>query len=299
MKKIIYIIFQAIVFTFSSGIIVFAGDGPAMIQRGNKLYRQAKYDEALKLYHQAQIKNPDLPLIEYNIGTARFKKGDYSAAINSFEKAAATKDKGLEAKANYNIANSRYKLGALKKNTDIGQAIKLYRESLDYYKRAVDLDPQDSDAKINHELVEKELKILIDQLKQQEDQKKDSAQDAQCKKETEDKKQDGRQKESRSEQEKSQQEQKEKQTNVSEEKQGAQEQEKKEREQAQEIEAESNKEEKKKEESASGETSAQQSKEMSAQEANMLLEGARQEENNSGRIDDRRQGREAEVLKNW
>ncbi len=311
MKKFTFIILQVIVFNCFTAVFSLAANSATMVNQGNKRYRENKYDEALKLYHQAQIKDPDSSRIEYNIGVAQFKKQDYVSAIGSFEKATATKDKVLEAKANYNIANSKYKLGVLKKNTDINQAVKLYRESLDYYKRAIDLDSKNTNAKINHELVEKELKTLLDQAKQQQDKQKEDQsgkQDQEKKDQLQGQGQDkAGQQEKQQEQKQSGQPEEEKQEKVgqAEEKQG---QEKKEgaeeKEAAQEEQksqaAQEKKEEQQKEASESGKDSTQEeAKEMSAQEARMLLEGARQDESSPGKIDDRRQGQELDVLKDW
>ncbi|MFQ5484273.1 MAG: hypothetical protein ACE5DO_02960, partial [Desulfobacterales bacterium] len=73
----------------------------------------------------------------------------------------------LEAKAIYNLANTKYKLGNAQAKKDINGAIGLYRESLDYYRRAMEMNEKDRDAKYNHELVEKQLKVLLDRLKKQ------------------------------------------------------------------------------------------------------------------------------------
>jgi tetratricopeptide (TPR) repeat protein len=99
-----------------------------------------------------------------------YKKGDYQNAIDAFTRALVTDDEELEANANYNIANSKYRLGNLRVNTDLAGAVNHYREALDYYKRAIEIDQDDSDAKYNHELVEKKLKVLLDRLKNQPEQ---------------------------------------------------------------------------------------------------------------------------------
>jgi len=52
------------------------------------------------------------------------------------------------------------------------KAINFYREALDYYKRSIDLNPHEINAKYNHEFVEKELKALLDKLKHQKSSSK-------------------------------------------------------------------------------------------------------------------------------
>jgi len=140
------------------------------IQKGNRMYKKGKFDEALKYYKEAQEYEPDSPIINFNMGTAWYKKGNYKKAIDFFVKSLTTDNRKLESKANYNIANAKYRMGKRKINTDLQEAINLYRQALDYYKRAIELDEKNIDAKYNHEFVEKELKTLLDKLKKRQNQ---------------------------------------------------------------------------------------------------------------------------------
>jgi len=255
----------------------FAEDSSGLINKANRFYQQKKYDEAIKLYNQAQIKLPDAAEINYNIGAAQYKKEDYASAVSFFEKATASRDKILESKANFNIGNAKYKLGKLKENTDLKETVNLLRQSLDYYKRAIELDSRDEDARINHELVEKELKTLLDKLKQKQEKKNEqSAQAEENQDQSGDKQQE---KQGDSAQEQKTGEQNEEEAKVVQAKQA----EEQKQDQAQESKAQS----------------AEREKEMSEQEANMLLEGYRQEENSAGKLEDRKRGFSGDVLKDW
>jgi Ca-activated chloride channel family protein len=143
------------------------------IKEGNRYYKQGDYDKALEKYEAAGEASPDSDIVNLNKGTAYYQKGQYKEAIDSFTKALNTEDKKTESDAIYNIANARYKLGSVNAENDINSAVSLYRESLDYYKRAIELDEGNRDAKYNHELVERELKVLLDKLKNQEQQQDD------------------------------------------------------------------------------------------------------------------------------
>lgn len=158
------------------------------VREGISLYKQEKYDEAIAKYNSAQTELPDSDIINFNLGAAMYKKGDFQGAVDAFTKALVTEDKNLEARANYNIANSKYRLGNLRINTDLSGAVSYYREALDYYKRAIELDQKDTEAKYNHELVEKKLKVLLDKLKNRPEQK-DQQQDNQDKEGKEEKSQ--------------------------------------------------------------------------------------------------------------
>ena len=181
-------ILSIILFTFcllltaNSSLASSTGD----IREGNKLYKQEKYSEAADRYNQALKQSPDSDIAHFNLGDALYKKGQYKEAIDAFTKSLSTDNKVLEAKAIYNLANSKYKLGSQAADSDLNSAISMYREALDYYKRAMQMKAGDKDAKYNHELVEKKLKVLLDRAKNQQqnqDKNKDKDQD---KKDTQD-----------------------------------------------------------------------------------------------------------------
>ncbi|MBI5666153.1 MAG: tetratricopeptide repeat protein [Nitrospirae bacterium] len=254
------------------------------IRAGNKLYKQEKYSEAADRYNQALKQSPDSDIAHFNLGDALYKKGRYKEAIDAFTKALSTDKRDLEAKAIYNLANSKYKLGSQVANSDLNSAIDMYRAALDDYKRAIELKAEDKDAKYNHDLVEKKLKVLLDRLKdQQQDQDKNKDND-QDKKD----KQDGKQSQDKSDKQKE------------EEKQQAEQQKK----QGTEGKDAGNKEDKGK--SASKEegkeaqpvgTEKDNSKGMTPEEARMLLDAYGQE----GTLDDKHEirGQSGEVLKDW
>jgi len=166
--------FKMFILTISFALILpgvsFARSATASVKDGNKLYHQGKYDEALKHYNEAALNKPDSDVVNFDIGTALYQKQDYEKAIDAFNKALLSDNHEIEEKAAYNIGNCKYRMGTLKINTDLASAVSLYREALDYYKRSIELNQKNADAKYNHEFVEKKLKVLLDKLKQQQKQ---------------------------------------------------------------------------------------------------------------------------------
>lgn len=138
------------------------------VKEGNKLYQQGKYDDAMNKYADALIDQPDLPELYFNLGNTTYRKEQYEEAIQHYSKALAGGDTLLETKINYNIGNCKYRLGSRKENTDLASAIASYREALDHYKRVMELNPEDKDAKYNHEFIEKKIKELISRQQQQQ-----------------------------------------------------------------------------------------------------------------------------------
>ena len=228
------------------------------IKKGNRLYKDEKFDEALEAYNKAQDESPDSDIVNFDVGTVLYKKEDYQKAVQSLTKSLTTENLQLESKANYNIGNARVRQGQSQENTDLSRAINLYKEALNYYKRAIELDEKDEDAKFNYEFVEKKIKELMEQQQpqqqQQEQEEKDKEQQQQeqeqeeKKQKREQEEQDKEQKEKEEEQEQKEQEQKQKEQQEQEQKQEEQqEQEEKEQQKQKEQEEQERKEQEQKE----------------------------------------------------
>ncbi|MDP2768039.1 MAG: hypothetical protein Q8O41_11445 [Candidatus Methanoperedens sp.] len=247
MKKILL---SAIIITCIFRTQASAASIAGVVEKGNRLYYDQKYQDASKYYDQALAQQPDSAVINFDSGAAQYQIKEYQKANSLFEKSLITEDKSLEAKANYNLGNSKYMLGLSKENTELSVAVQLLEGALNNYKRTQELTPKDEDVKVNYKIVQEKLKELKEKLKQQTQENREQK--------TED---------------------------------GEQNQEKK---KAEELKNESSKEQ---EQFASAQPP--EPKEMSKEEANMLLEGCRQEENTAGMLKDDRKGTEEKVLKDW
>ena len=143
----------------------------AKIHEGNVLYDQGLYDKALEAYNDAQVDAPDSAELHFNIGNVKYREENYENTIDTYQKSFKTKDIKLEANAYYNTGNAKYRAG--EKTSDIA----LWREAMGYYKRAIELDPDDEDAKFNLELVEQKIKEALskqpEEQQQQEKQQKE------------------------------------------------------------------------------------------------------------------------------
>src|SRR5262245_11518179 len=121
---------------------------------GNQLYEQKKYDDALKMYVDAQASRPGAPELHYNIGNVLFRKKEFDKAIEEYLRAQAASDPVLSQAASFNRGNAFLMQGRPE------EAIKAYVQAL----RA---RPDDTDAKRNLELA---LRLLEQQKKQQQQQ---------------------------------------------------------------------------------------------------------------------------------
>lgn len=176
------------------GVTIF-GSVRDLNEQGNKLYRKEKYTEALEKYKQAQVRAPEIMLIDYNIGCGQYKAEAYKEAGQAFIKIISSlEDKKLKQKAFYNLGN------VLVKGGELEGAIEMYKEALK-------LNSNDMDAKINLELTQKLLeeaqKQPPDSTGQEQQDQKDKQQDQKDKQQEE--------KDKQQEEKDKQQEEKEKQ----------------------------------------------------------------------------------------
>lgn len=142
------------------------------VKKGNLLYNNKKYDKAIKRYEDALSKRPASGIANFNLGTAFYKKALYNKALDSFNRAIASGDKALIWAADYNIGNSVYRIGNAKEEKDPKGAKGQYESALEFYKRAMELNPKDRDAKFNYEFVEKRLKEISRRQEKPREQEK-------------------------------------------------------------------------------------------------------------------------------
>jgi tetratricopeptide (TPR) repeat protein len=137
------------------------------LKEGKKLYDEGRYEEAVGKFREALNEEPDSDIASFDLGAALYKSGKYAEAADAFSRALDTDDKKLEADAVYNIGNARYMLGKTEAESNPQTAVPLYQDALQHYKRAIELDRSNTDARYNYELVKKELQILLERIKNQ------------------------------------------------------------------------------------------------------------------------------------
>ena len=121
---------------------------------GQKLFEERKYDESQKYYESILRQRVGDKAAQYGIGSSAYYQNNIEGALNSFGNILDSEDKELKSKAYYNIAR-------------ILQDKNEAEKSLSYYRKSLELKPNDIDTKINYEL----LKNQIRQNKEQKDGK--------------------------------------------------------------------------------------------------------------------------------
>ena len=189
------ILFQLIV--ASSILMPFGGSAHRRAEQGNRHYEDGEYDDALRLYTEAQVDAPRASELFYDIGNVLYRQGDFEGAAEAFTRSLLMAPAALEGDAAYNLGNARFRLQE-------------FEDAVKHYERALRIRPADRDAKRNLELAlraQDQQQQQQDQQQQQQDQQQD--QQEQCEQGQEQCEQGQQQQQDQQEQQQQQQQQQE------------------------------------------------------------------------------------------
>ncbi len=138
--------------------------------KGNELYKKQNYEEALKVYQDAQSDAPQKQELNYNVGNALYQQKKYDPAKESYQESVLASDPKLRANAYYNLGSVQFRKGDL-------------RDSLRLFEKALELNPKDKDTRYNIELIKRLLEKQPppppppEEKKQEQQQQQDQKQD--------------------------------------------------------------------------------------------------------------------------
>ena len=141
----------------------------ASASKALKDYASRKFQRSLHQYEDLLAKAPNDPRLHFNAGDAAFESGFYDQAVKHFNSSLATEDLQLQERSFYNLGNAHYRIGEEEKEAPQKQAN--WEQAVTSYESALKLNPTDTDAKYNLELVKKKL----EELKQQQQQNSQSS----------------------------------------------------------------------------------------------------------------------------
>lgn len=130
---------------------------------------------ALELLDQIRSRHPQLPEVPYNMGVAAYRSGDYERAAELFAQALSmTSDPKLRSDSAYNLGTSAYAqsldaespLISPNASQQLDRASSELRRALEHYRQALDLAPDNADARANAELAFRRLRNLEAMKKQ-------------------------------------------------------------------------------------------------------------------------------------
>ena len=132
--------------------------------KGKKAYEEGQYDEA-RIYYEHVLKNRKKDNgAQFGLGVTAYQQKDMETAARALNNAMNSDDKSLASKAMYNLGN-------------MFRDQQKMEESLALYRKAIELDPTDEDAKVNYELLKQvEQQQQQDKQNQEQDQEKQDQQ---------------------------------------------------------------------------------------------------------------------------
>lgn len=132
------------------------------IKEGNKLYEKKNYNDAEIEYRKSLEKEPKSTRGKFNLGASLYKQNNFEDAATNYSTLSNSKMSNKnKAKVMHNLGNSLLQS-------------KKYAESIEAYKQALKMNPEDYDTKYNLEYAKR---MMISQQNQQQQQNKDKNQD--------------------------------------------------------------------------------------------------------------------------
>ena len=122
--------------------IATASSADEKAMEGVELYKKNAFDQASQKFLEARQEKPNDPKISYNLGNSRYKQGKFDKALQNFSSVDQKTNYNVKQKSAYNMGNTLFRMDKLE-------------ESIAAYKKALELDPNDMDAKFNLEFVRK------------------------------------------------------------------------------------------------------------------------------------------------
>ena len=122
-------------------------------------YENQEFEAAQQYYESVLMERGNNAEAHFGRGASSFQRGDLETAKQSFEQSLKSEHASLQAKAMYNLGNTFYQ----NQKTE---------EALAFYRKALELDPTDKEAKYNYEYLKYQQEPPKDE-NQEQDQNQD------------------------------------------------------------------------------------------------------------------------------
>ncbi len=138
----------------------------------NRAYAKGDYKSALREYQALLREEPENSRLQFNAGAAAFKLGQSAEALKHFEGATRDPDLNLQGNAYYNLGTVFAKLG---EQADADpEKLGHLEQALKNFDGALQLKPDNADAKYNRDLVKKRLEELQKKMPPDPNKKSDN-----------------------------------------------------------------------------------------------------------------------------
>lgn len=139
---------------------ILQGQNPALVPELAKP-EISELEKAIQEYERLKQKYPDKKDLNFNLGNLKYYQGDFSSAADEYKSSLSSEDEILKSHAHYNLGNTLYKNGEME-------------QSLEQYRKAIELNPDDFDARHNYEFVKFALQQQQKEQQNQNNENQDS-----------------------------------------------------------------------------------------------------------------------------
>jgi Ca-activated chloride channel family protein len=159
------------------GNVAHAADPMQAAREGFTAYDEGRYEDAVNAYREALLDEPESPLFRFNLAATLYQQERFEESAAEFANVAGSEDESWGPIAAYNQGNSLFRMGEATESSDPAATLQQYAQSLAAFRRAMSLDPKDTDPKHGYEFVSKKLEEL--EQKQEEEQPEEQQSDNQ------------------------------------------------------------------------------------------------------------------------
>ena len=124
---------------------------------GLKFYNDKKYDDARNFYQEVIDNRKNDLSAQYGLGVTAYKQESIGEAVTIFNRLKNVSDKEIASKAFYNLGN-------------IYREQNQFEQSMKSYKKAIELNPNDYDSKVNYELLTQQFREENNEEQNSDDQ---------------------------------------------------------------------------------------------------------------------------------
>lgn len=125
------------------------------LAEGHAAFVEGRFQDALASWVGAQAEFPDDRRIDYDIGAAHYRLGQFAEAEEAWKRASLAKDGTLAADALYNAGNAAFQQGK-------------FTEAMALYDRSLQLRPADAETQSNRDLAQKKYEEALASSQEEE-----------------------------------------------------------------------------------------------------------------------------------
>lgn len=167
------------------GVLLFNpfSQAEASTATAEQAYQKGDFAAAQRAYAAAAQRDPKKSDLQFNVGTAAYKAGQFPQAAEAFQKSlggepsADPKRLAAQEDAYYNLGNTLYRVGQKTEQSNVPQTVQNWEQAVKTYEAALQLRSKDADTQYNRDLVKRKLEALKKQQEQQQKQQQQPQQD--------------------------------------------------------------------------------------------------------------------------